>query len=525
VHSYFDAFAPAPHWEDLVWWPPDIFALTNLVLDHTEGYRFVVAPPRGEHWPPLPRWNTELRAAAHAWREAAARNDGLPSLARRYWDALTRFRDVPLADVRSGEAWDLTQALLTLHALADEACAGIATSGRRALEPSFEGRAWKLLQRQGSLSRLSPTRVRIVPKTSFSPRGITIRSMSRYLALCYESVDVRWRGVEPGPPVDRTDYNVVLLPWPRSVSAADFRPVPPALVENMDTSLFGFFEFAPQSSLRPELVNALLERALGQAGRVDAVVLPEAAVRPDELPALERTLAEHGATFLIAGVRTRLEGSPLGRNYLHFGVRAPTGWSRYEQDKHHRWGLDDSQIRQYHLTRSLDPRKHWWEAIDIRERTLHIVDVGAGVTAAPMVCEDLARLDEVTDLVRRIGPSLVVAVLLDGPQLATRWPCRYASVLADDPGSAVLTLTPFGMAARSRPPGKSRSRVVAHWNSSPDALQLIELARGADAILLTTAVRGRTLWTADGRRHEDVPGLALTGVHQLRARARSRAAP
>ena len=39
-------------------------------------------------------------------------------------------------------------------------------------------------------------RVRIVPKTNFSPRGITIRSLSRYLGLCYESVRVRWRSSE-----------------------------------------------------------------------------------------------------------------------------------------------------------------------------------------------------------------------------------------------------------------------------------------------------------------------------------------
>jgi hypothetical protein len=53
-------------------------------------------------------------------------------------------------------------------------------------------------------------------------------------------------------------------------------------------------------------------------------------------------------------------------------------------------------------------------------------------------CEDLASLDEWAELVRSAGPSLVVALLLDGPQLAARWPCRYSSVLVDDPGSAVL---------------------------------------------------------------------------------------
>jgi hypothetical protein len=206
----------------------------------------------------------------------------------------------------------------------------------------------------------------------------------------------------------------------------------------------------------------------------------------------------------------------FGRNYLHFGVRTRTGWSRFEQDKHHRWGLDEAQIRQYHLSRALQPKRLWWEAIDIRERTPHIVDVGAGGTTAPLVCEDLARLDEVADLVRRIGPSLVVALLLDGPQLRSRWPSRYASVIADDPGSAVLTLTSFGMAVRSRPPGKRRSRVVAHWNDRTDGLHEIELARRAAGVLVTTSIESSVLWTADGRFHRDVPRLKLSGVRQLR---------
>ena len=43
-------------------------------------------------------------------------------------------------------------------------------------------------------------------------------------------------------------------------------------------------------------------------------------------------------------------------------------------------------------------------------------------------------MDEVAELIRDVGPTLVVTILLDGPQLATRWTARYAGVLADDPG-------------------------------------------------------------------------------------------
>jgi hypothetical protein len=44
---------------------------------------------------------------------------------------------------------------------------------------------------------------------------------------------------------------------------------------------------------------------------------------------------------------------PYCPNYLHFGVRASSGWRCYEQDKHHRWSVNEAQIRQYHLSRSL----------------------------------------------------------------------------------------------------------------------------------------------------------------------------
>jgi hypothetical protein len=85
----------------------------------------------------------------------------------------------------------------------------------------------------------------------------------------------------------------------------------------------------------------------------------------------------------------------------------------------------------------------------------------AELVLASLVCEDLAHNDDIAQLIRSVGPTIVVNVLLDGPQLNSRWTARYASVLADDPGSAVLTLTSYGMVERSRPAGRDASRVIA----------------------------------------------------------------
>jgi len=527
--TYFAAFGRAPAWEELPAWPPDVFCLCNLLLDHSEAYRFAVAPPSGRHWPPAPDWNAGIATAARAWRDACAgaapgSNEivlpaGLPGLLTRHWSVVTAARDLPVSQVASGEAWKVCESLLTLHALADEACASLEATEPPSLPDAMERRAWALLSR-GSLSRVSPRRVRIVPKTNLTLRGITIRSMSRYLALFYESVDVRWKRVESEParvtpPVRQRGYNVLLVPWPLEVHASDFRPVPGPL-ENMDPDLFGFFEFAPRQRLDCARVRDLLGAAQSRVGQVDAVVLPESAVTADEVTLLEDALREFGATFLVAGVRQPASEEQFGRNYLHFGVWTGDGWARYQQDKHHRWCLDGNQIRQYHLSRSLDARKLWWEAIDIRSRAIHVIDVGGGTTAAPLVCEDLARMDEVNDLLRRIAPSLVLAVLLDGPQLVSRWPCRYASVLADEPGSTVLTVTSFGMVRRSRPPGLPPSRAIALWNDSQHGVKEIQLGVGAGAVLLETSLEGKTLWTADGRRHTGVPDLVLSGTRQVR---------
>jgi hypothetical protein len=519
IASYFESFSPGTRWEELCRWPPDVFALANLVLDYTEGYRFAVAPVTGRKWPPTSEWNREVTSAAREWRASAGHPEGdVPAIVLRLWRTVIDQLDTPVSFVREGWKPELCETLLTLHAMADEACAGLASVDRPIPGNSFEGRAWSLLGERGSVARVSPARIRITPKTHFAARGLTIRSFSRYLALNYETLEVRWRRIEPArwSPPARSEYNLMLLPWPLEMSASSFRPKEGPL-ENMDPSTFGFFEFDHETPLDLDLVDRLLSEAEGRKCRVHGLVLPESAVRINELPPLEALLFEHRVLFLVTGVREPGIGKQFGHNYVYMGARTRDGWEHFEQAKHHRWCLDGSQIRQYHLSRALDPSKLWWEAIDLPVRTAHITDIGGGATIAPLICEDLARLDEVADMLRRMGPSLVISLLLDGPQLPQRWPCRYATVLADDPGSTVLTLTAFGMATRSRPAGKSRSRAVAMWSDPTAGLRQIELEPGASALLITTSVEAATVWTADGRRHSaNTPSISLQGCQQLR---------
>ena len=519
--AYFRMYSPGPAWSDLLDWPPDVFAFTNLVLGHTEAYRFAVAPPRGTRWPPSPTWNETVTAAAGEWRESAALPlRGAPSAVRGLWDVIERNLTMSLDQVRSGTAQEVWEALLTLHAIADEACAGLAESTPNS-GPSFEERAWRLLAEHGSLSRCSPTRIQVTPKTHLAQRGVSIRSFSRYLALSHQSVQVDWQRMDQEILSTRTrhtcrHYNVLLAPWPLTLSADAFRPVD-GPVDNLDSEAFGFFEYDPGTSVDLAMLERLVRNAYRRVDRIDTIVFPEGALDVDEIDGVERVLGELGVISMFAGVRARVDERGLGRNYVHLGVNTGTGWQHFEQAKHHRWSLDAAQIGQYHLTHSLAPSKLWWEAIDLPARNVRVFDLGHGATIAPLVCEDLARMDEVAEFLRSIGPSLVMALLLDGPQLATRWPGRYASVLADEPGSAVLTLTAYGMVARSRPPGKKASRVVALWHDPSTGVHEISLGRGAHGVLLTANVDRESTWTADGRRHtNNTPRLTLSQVHQLR---------
>src|SRR5262249_22268875 len=123
--------------------------------------------------------------------------------------------------------------------------------------------------------------------------------------------------------------------------------------------------------------------------------------------------------------------------------------------------------------------------IEIPRRTLQFVELGDEITFVSLVCEDLAQIDDVAEVIRSVGPTFVYTPLLDGPQLSSRWAARYAGVLADDPASAVLTLTSYGMVQRSRPHGRDSSHVVAWCRVPVRGLRDIPLESGAQGVLLT----------------------------------------
>ena len=512
LSDVLDCFALPEKPDELLSWPPDVFAVTARLLLNTEGYRFVVSPPGGEEWPPDSDWVGTVTRVASDWVRAVNQpNAALPEELINTWEMIWGARKTRVEDLKRGERWELSSAVLTLHALADQAAVGLG----RELDPSsetFEGRAWRTLAQTGSLSHFPSWLIRVLPKTHLGIGGINLRSLSRYLAVHSGEIDISWTRLPLGDldvrDVEGTSYNLLVLPWPLEVERTDFRQCDGPLRE-MPTR-FGFFEYAPARGLDLSYVESALGSALESVSHIDGVLLPEAAVSPEELSQLESLVSDYGAYFLVAGVRRTPTLGTLGENYAHIGICYEGGWRRLRANKHHRWNLDESQIHQYGLNDRLDPGRVWWEAIEVPLREMHILDVGGGATTSVVICEDLARLDVVAEVLRYVGPTLVITLLMDGPQLANRWSARYASVLADDPGSTVLTITSLGMVQLSHPPGLPPSRAIALWKDPERGLKEVELPQHATAIVLHIGETRKTVWTADGRQHEaGTPRLVL----------------
>jgi hypothetical protein len=487
-------------------WPPDLLAMTEVILQRSEAYRFALSPPGGSTWPPAdaPDWPEAVTDAGRRWSAWAEDRTGtIPPLLAQEWEILCQDAGIPLSDLTEARNWRLCQALLTLHAIADEACAGLGV----ALDASgadgllYRARGRELLARTGSLARLPAHLIRVLPKIHTPPNGSSVRSLSRYAAVHVPGVEARWYKV-PGtrPGTSLMTSTALLLPWPLRVRESDFRPVPGPLPE-LAGQPFGFFEFAPSERLDLDLVDRMLVAALDEVDTVNAVIMPESAVDAGEIDGLEALLGLHGVTGLIAGVRGHPEQpGQFPRNWVHIGVSTGQRWVHIRQHKHHRWSLNESQIHQYHLGGALHPHIRWWEAMQVPRRSVQFVEIGDGATLASLVCEDLAQIDDAASVIRSVGPMIVVTPVLDGPQLSSRWPARYASVLADDPGSAVLTLTSFGMAQRSQPPGQAPSAVVALWKDPGQGIREIPLEPGAHGILLSASADRATRRSYDGRR-------------------------
>ncbi|MCA1543557.1 hypothetical protein GA0061099_101533 [Bradyrhizobium yuanmingense] len=178
---------------------------------------------------------------------------------------------------------------------------------------------------------------------------------------------------------------------------------------------------------------------------------------------------------------------------------------------------DGQQIESYGLQDELSTKCVWWEYLEIGHRIIHM-DVFRNRSAlTAVICEDLARVDPALSLIRSLEPNLVFALLMDGPQLAFRWPGSYAASLTDDPGSSVLTITCAALIDRSNASRKAAGlkrgpRSIALWrhhlrvgSAAPpnQGRHQLTLLPNQQALVLQLDSKPAPEMTVDGRANSD----------------------
>lgn len=359
----------------------------------------------------------------------------------------------------------------------------------------------------------------VQPKGRVAQIGCSVRNLSRNLALTGPVGGVRcnWQQLVQNADAAelRKSLNILLVPMPWEIRASSFQP----------TNLGGWGSFDIRQDWLPDKISGdawdafygriteIIGNALRDSDRIDAIVFPEMALTYPIFKKIFETVSHHDKgllprlQFMISGSSNNCDGEE--GNFVLTGIRENDlvpgdGRARlirvFSQRKHHRWKLNKDQIASYGLASSLMPSIPWWENHCIESREINFFQFRRDAVFASLICEDLARSDPCHDIMRSVAPNLIFALLMDGPQLTTRWPARYAGSLADDPGSTVITLTSNGLVQRSNhqfTDGKSHS--VGLIRDGRGTTREIALPPEHQAILLTLGTETVTDHTIDGR--------------------------
>ncbi|MEP5761710.1 MAG: hypothetical protein ABJ327_20845 [Litoreibacter sp.] len=503
----------------------------------------------------------ECKEASEEWRQNGSPNKYAISLwkvihtARPYFIRIKEYQKVhadvfmldPAEPKRAAPAW--WQAVFELLIIADEACEGIGhfvTNDKETGNTAFEKMAsiriqksrfsegdkavksgpFSMVRARNQVSTLASAADRAVicvqPKARVAEIGCTLRSISRNLSITgpVGAVRCNWQQLAGKPRGGRGEsLDILLVPLPHEFSALSFK----AAKGSEEASRWGNFSVSQdwaQSKVDCdalcEMVRSLIKEALKDVKNINAIIFPEYALTFDlfsRLMAEVSMATDRSIEFMIAGSSDNCEGEKcncvLTAIWEDRLADLPEGDNEnrvrlVSQKKHHRWRLDKGQIATYGLASSLRPSIKWWEEHSIEQRELNFFQFRKDAVFASLICEDLARNDPCHEILRSIAPNLVFSLLMDGPQLATRWPARYASTLADDPGCTVLTFTSYGLIGRSNEnSGFPASHSVGLLRDSNGDTKEIALPPGKNGVLLTLGSEAATDYTIDGRHTQN----------------------
>jgi hypothetical protein len=375
----------------------------------------------------------------------------------------------------------------------------------------------------------------VLPKMRTPQIGATLRAFSHNLALVPGSQEVRTTWFQsPTAYSDERIFNVLVVPFPFDIPTASFVAKE---LKSINNGRWGSFKieqkwletFSDSAAFVTYLEQLLVAAKDEVVGEIHAIVFPEASLSPEFFDAAVSYMSTHPACnveLFIAGLSGRVHqfsktakrsdsSDDLDVNVVamaHFSPPEVATMSDgsvtrndrlatvFYQPKHHRWRLDRDQLAMYGLSSKLGGVDYRWEDISTDFRNVHFLPLRNHGSLVSLVCEDLARIDPCQTVLRAVGPNLVIALLMDGPQLSKRWPGRYATVLAEDPGCSVLSVTSAGLVKRTTQYGKRPpSNVVALWRDRSGVVQEIQVKPSHAGFVLSLEARAIEERTMDDR--------------------------
>lgn len=521
VHEYLAENFNFKYEADWLLWPPNTFAVTSNLLKNSGAYRVYLSSwwlsEDANSGGNLDVWQSNIETGAAAWCESICsklcahfdeKNSGPTNEERllRLKDQVKLVnsdfsKDITLNDLRSlGDSrtsdsdkktglYEFIRALIEIHCIADECCKGVGLTGL----PANRANPYILLSNlylitNGSLSTINKHVGIVLPKMRTSQKGLSIRSFSHHAMFQDSEVEVMWR-MFPWANIQEDTLNVLNICWPFEVNNNNFDSASERFEK---VQRFNYSSQPKDKTLEFEtamVINTMEGYREKGIRRIHMIVMPEASLTIKQFNKLLIDLVIYyrrvkvkqnqkleQLPIIICGVSTEPTKEERGRNELYIASFFADSWYSISQHKHHRWKMDSNQIRQYGLSSRMSTSRDWFENIDVPQRRLSIVAPNGWLTICPLICEDLAQLDPMANLIRGIGPTMLIALLADGPQLAHRWPGRYSSLFTDDPGTSVLTITSSGMLGLSRPINgeESDTSTVCLWRDQINGTKQIK---------------------------------------------------
>ena len=440
MSAAFDGLAREPGGH--AWLPETVAWLWSALQPDLwrRAYNAGFAPPR------TPAQLAELLdEVGFAWRDEARALSG-------------RLSPALLAEVDRLAAAPEARALVYLRFLValDRACDGLSLRA-----PRIASHLEAMLARRDERGSLAPASTSVVLRRAAGnpPGGAALGYYLENLAVL-DAGSLGGYRVEVGGMPDscrlatrpgRPRLRIAFVPVLRDAEHVRFRPVQVGSDPRFTIDLAPARQEEVKSGAR-DLV-ARLERE-----RVHVALLPETSVLPEVAEALRAALVDNYAAragdphlrLMVLGV--------LGARRNEVWGLSGAGHRLMVQTKQQPWRLDLRQQERYGIVDDLrgdaEPCDRD-EDLELEARRISAADDPGFGRLIVLICEDLQRCDPARRIAVDIGPTTVVAPVMDYALKADRWAASAAAQLACEPGALVLVVSSASLTAMARRGGGS----------------------------------------------------------------------